>query len=88
VSTRAILSGASRIGALLLIGATGLLRSLLHEPAAVAQVEREVPEEVSEVTAQVRRCAPVVIEQDDQSLRAARCHIEKSRTEGFSLSSH
>lgn len=81
-----------RVGVGLLIGAAGLLRALAHDPQVLAQGERatsrevadEVADEVAEVTAAVRRCAPVVVGEDDSELRAARCHVtpadvEKSR---------
>lgn len=86
--TKQILKRASRLAAVLLIGTAGLLRGLAHDADGVVQIGRAVPREVGEdlrvVRAQVRRCLPEALSDDDGGLRAARCYAatvdaEKSR---------
>jgi hypothetical protein len=81
---------AAATATLLFIAAEAALRGLSHDAHGAAQVERaasrEVAEEVSVVTAQVRRCAPLLVTDEHDSVRAARCHVaEKGRTEVLSL---
>lgn len=85
---RQVMGVTTGTAAALLLGAEAALRGAVGAAAHDLQVarvaravEREVPREDAAVVAQVRRCAPLVMDEDDHGLRAARCHIAPSEVE-------